>query len=108
MLDEIRQRAEDDDEDARERVNQKIFQECLAYTQKFSNFKTKDAVEDVRARLSGKGLFEFEIATLVNLVPDNGVATKEYVPSLDMPGRNINEFDLDDMLDSLRLVQNQN
>ena len=71
----------------------------------FSNFKSKGAVQDVRNRLEGKGLFPYEIAALANLCPDSVNLARAYIPSIDLPERNIDDDDLKQLIDEMMLCQ---
>lgn len=84
----------DDDED--EITSSEAFNDTVAYCERFSKFKTKEAIGAVRNLLfpkdqpngmamanSSMGLHKFEAALLANLCPQQAVEAKTLIPSLD-------------------------
>ncbi|ELR25354.1 DNAdirected RNA polymerase II subunit rpb4, putative [Acanthamoeba castellanii str. Neff] len=59
-----------------------VFLKTLSYVQRFSRYKTKAAVKEVRSLLTEKELEEFEIAALSNLCPETAEEAKSLIPSL--------------------------
>ncbi|KYQ90606.1 DNA-directed RNA polymerase II subunit 4 [Tieghemostelium lacteum] len=58
------------------------FHKTLAYAEKFSRFKTKASIKQVRATLSKHQLAEYEIACLANLCVETSDEAKSLIPSL--------------------------
>ncbi|CAF2996054.1 unnamed protein product [Rotaria socialis] len=84
----------DDDDD--EITSSEAFNDTVAYCERFSKFKTKEAIGAVRNLLFPKdqpngmgstnpssGLHKFEAALLANLCPQQAVEAKTLIPSLD-------------------------
>eukprot|EP00919_Chromeraceae_sp_WS-2016_P069656 GHVR01165208.1.p1 GENE.GHVR01165208.1~~GHVR01165208.1.p1 ORF type:complete len:131 (+),score=30.09 GHVR01165208.1:47-439(+) len=59
-----------------------IISQCKRYSQRFRKFKNDAILKTIRARLTSLGLTEFEIASLMNLVPDGAESAMEMLPSL--------------------------
>ena len=94
MLKQRQQQAEEnnlaDDED--ELPLSEAFKETVAYCERFSKFKTKEAIGAVRNLLFPKdylnasstgNLHKFEAAMLANLCPQQAIEAKTLIPSLD-------------------------
>ncbi|EGG21635.1 DNA-directed RNA polymerase II subunit 4 [Cavenderia fasciculata] len=58
------------------------FHKTLAYAERFSRYKNKTSIKQVRAALSKQNLHEFEIASLANLCPENSDEAKSLIVSL--------------------------
>ncbi|CAF0766156.1 unnamed protein product [Rotaria sordida] len=84
----------DDDDD--EITLSEAFNDTVAYCERFSKFKTKEAIGAVRNLLFPKdqtngmtttnstpGLHKFEAALLANLCPQQAIEAKTLIPSLD-------------------------
>ena len=84
----------DDDDD--ETTLSEAFNDTVAYCERFSKFKTKEAIGAVRNLLFPKdstsgmvttnttpGLHKFEAALLANLCPQQAAEAKALIPSLD-------------------------
>lgn len=54
-----------------------------------------------RRNLEGTGLKPFEVAQLANLCPQDAQEAKALVPSLAMPGREMENHKLNELLDQL-------
>mmetsp|Transcript_14753 Transcript_14753/g.20599 ORF Transcript_14753/g.20599 Transcript_14753/m.20599 type:complete len:133 (+) Transcript_14753:315-713(+) len=59
-----------------------VFRKTLKYTQQLSHFKTKQSANEVRALLTRKDLFPFEIASMANLVPGTADEARSLIPTL--------------------------
>mmetsp|Transcript_94 Transcript_94/g.175 ORF Transcript_94/g.175 Transcript_94/m.175 type:complete len:138 (-) Transcript_94:165-578(-) len=59
-----------------------VFLQTLEYVQRFSRFKNRAAVKEIRACLTKRMLVEFEIASLCNLGPEEVEEARALVPSL--------------------------
>eukprot|EP00244_Chara_vulgaris_P007944 TRINITY_DN2982_c0_g1_i1.p1 TRINITY_DN2982_c0_g1~~TRINITY_DN2982_c0_g1_i1.p1 ORF type:complete len:117 (+),score=24.20 TRINITY_DN2982_c0_g1_i1:46-396(+) len=64
-----------------------VFDKSLAYVKRFSHYRNPEAVKQVRESLSRRGLAEFEICVIGNLVPDTVEEAKTLVPTLAQEGR---------------------
>lgn len=53
------------------------------YTQRFSAFKNRDTIASVRNMLQTRGLHQYELASLANLLPEFAEEAKSLIPSLD-------------------------
>lgn len=84
----------DDDDD--ETALSEAFNDTMAYCERFSKFKTKEAIGAVRnllfpkdstngmsASATAPGLHKFEAALLANLCPQQAAEAKALIPSLD-------------------------
>merc|ERR1711868_283235 len=60
-----------------------VFQKTLDYCKRFSKFKNKETIVNVRTTLTTKRLHKFEIAALANLCPETADEAKALIPSLD-------------------------
>eukprot|EP01132_Coremiostelium_polycephalum_P000367 gene367-464_t len=58
------------------------FHKTLAYAERFSRYKNKASIKQVRAALSKQNLEEFEIASLANLCPEIADEAKSLITSL--------------------------
>ncbi|KAF2072857.1 hypothetical protein CYY_005834 [Polysphondylium violaceum] len=58
------------------------FHKTLAYAEKFSRYKNRTSIKQVRINLTKENLAEFEIASLANLCPENSDEAKSLIPSL--------------------------
>ncbi|GAM23096.1 hypothetical protein SAMD00019534_062710 [Acytostelium subglobosum LB1] len=58
------------------------FHKTLAYAERFSRYKNKTSIKQVRSTLSKQGLEEFEIASLANLCPEHSDEAKSLITSL--------------------------
>ncbi|KAL6058291.1 DNA-directed RNA polymerase II subunit rpb4 [Balamuthia mandrillaris] len=67
-----------------------VFLKTLAYVQRFSRYKNKTAVKQVRTLLTEKQLHEYEIAALSNLCPETAEEALSLIPTL------AKRFDSDD------------
>ncbi|KAL9224776.1 hypothetical protein vseg_000781 [Gypsophila vaccaria] len=82
-----------------------IFEKSLHYVNKFSRYKSPDAVRQVREILTRHQLAEFELAVLGNLCPETVEEAIAMVPSLKDKGRAISHDSTDKMLNDLALVK---
>ncbi|EGC40206.1 RNA polymerase II core subunit [Dictyostelium purpureum] len=73
------------------------FHKTLAYAEKFSRYKNKTSIKQVRAALSKQNLEEFQIASLANLCPETADEAKSLIPSL----KEMDEDALQAILDEL-------
>ena len=86
----------EDDDDDDETTLSEAFNDTVAYCERFSKFKTKEAIGAVRNLLfpkdqssgmaasnSTSGLHKFEAALLANLCPEQAAEAKTLIPSLD-------------------------
>ena len=55
-----------------------VFQKTLDYCKRFSKFKNKETIVNVRTTLTTKRLHKFEIAALANLCPETADEAKGY------------------------------
>lgn len=76
-----------------------VFIKTLNYTQKFSRYKNRETIAQVRSLLGKKKLHKFELACLANLCPETADEAKALIPSLE--GR----FDDDDLQQFLDDIQ---
>ncbi|CAF0942007.1 unnamed protein product [Adineta ricciae] len=98
LLEERRkqQNSEDIDDDDDELTSSEAFNDIVAYCERFSKFKTKEAISAVRNLLFPKDqtngmatsssapvLHKFEAALLANLCPQLAAEAKTLIPSLD-------------------------
>lgn len=60
-----------------------VFMKTLNYTERFSRFKNRETIANVRSLLMQKKLHKFELAQLSNLCPDNPEEAKSLIPSLE-------------------------
>ncbi|EFA76313.1 RNA polymerase II core subunit [Heterostelium album PN500] len=58
------------------------FHKTLAYAERFSRYKNKASIKQVRGVLSKQDLDEFEVACLANLCPENSDEAKSLIVSL--------------------------
>ncbi|KAI6177600.1 RNA polymerase Rpb4 [Aphelenchoides bicaudatus] len=71
----------------------------LNYTQRFSKFKKRELVRNVRGLFAGRpNLHKYEVAQLTNLVPKTAEEAKSLIPSLESK---IDDSELDDILKDL-------
>ncbi|KAK5584905.1 hypothetical protein RB653_006523 [Dictyostelium firmibasis] len=73
------------------------FHKTLAYAEKFSRYKNKTSIKQVRTALSKQNLEEFEIASLANLCPEISDEAKSLIPSL----KRMEDDELQAILDEL-------
>jgi len=59
-----------------------VFLKTMNYVKRFSRYKNKAAVKEVRSILTKKNLEEFEIASLSNLLPETEEEAKSLIPTL--------------------------
>eukprot|EP01113_Clastostelium_recurvatum_P034003 TRINITY_DN4560_c0_g1_i2.p1 TRINITY_DN4560_c0_g1~~TRINITY_DN4560_c0_g1_i2.p1 ORF type:complete len:142 (+),score=19.14 TRINITY_DN4560_c0_g1_i2:46-471(+) len=59
-----------------------VFSKTLGYVDRFSRFKNKTALKQVRGMLSRQGLAEYEAAAIGNLLPETAEEAKALIPSL--------------------------
>lgn len=57
-----------------------VFMKTLNYTQKFSRYKNRETIAQVRSLLGKKKLHKFELACLANLCPDTAEEAKALIP----------------------------
>ncbi|EAL66229.1 DNA-directed RNA polymerase II subunit 4 [Dictyostelium discoideum AX4] len=75
----------------------RTFHKTLAYAEKFSRYKNKTSIKQVRTALSKQNLEEFEIASLANLCPEISDEAKSLIPSL----KKMEDDELQAILDEL-------
>lgn len=77
-----------------------VFLKTLEYTARFSAFKNRSIIAEVRQLMTQKDfdLHKFEIASIANLTPDNADEAKALIPSL----QRIEESELEDLLDEIK------
>lgn len=61
---------------------QEVLKKSHEYTVNFSKIKVRQAVLDLRSALEKHDLYEFEIASLVNLIPRTAAEARCLIPSL--------------------------
>ncbi|KAL9971308.1 hypothetical protein ACROYT_G023818 [Oculina patagonica] len=76
-----------------------VFMKTLNYTQKFSRYKNRETIAQVRSLLGKKKLHKFELACLANLCPETAEEAKALIPSLE--GR-FEDDDLQQLLDDIQ------
>ncbi|XP_047138146.1 DNA-directed RNA polymerase II subunit RPB4 [Hydra vulgaris] len=76
-----------------------VFMKTLNYTQRFSRFKNRETIAQVRGLLSKKKLHKFELACIANLCPENAEEARTLIPSLE--GRFVEE-ELQQILDEIK------
>jgi len=76
-----------------------VFLKTLVYVKRFSKYKNKTAVKEVRSLLTKKGLEEYEIASLSNLCPESCEEAKVLIPSL---AKKFTDEELDSILNDLK------
>ncbi|XP_031571865.1 DNA-directed RNA polymerase II subunit RPB4-like [Actinia tenebrosa] len=76
-----------------------VFVKTLNYTQKFSRYKNRETIAQVRSLLGKKKLHKFELACLANLCPETAEEAKALIPSLE--GR-FDDEDLKQLLDDIQ------
>lgn len=99
-----------DDDD--EITSTEAFNETVAYCERFSKFKTREAIGAVRTLLfppdpnstigntsSGSNLHKFEAALLANLCPKEAIEAKTLIPSLDSK---LDDDDCQKLLDEIQ------
>jgi len=59
-----------------------VFTKSQNYVNRFSRYKGKAAVQEVRSLLAKKNLEEWELASLANLCPETSEEAKALIPSL--------------------------
>ena len=57
-----------------------VFAKTLNYTQKFSRYKNRETIAQVRSLLGKKKLHKFELACLANLCPETAEEAKALIP----------------------------
>lgn len=57
-----------------------VFVKTLNYTQKFSRYKNRETIAQVRSLLGKKKLHKFELACLANLCPETAEEAKALIP----------------------------
>ena len=79
------------------------FLKAYQYVNTVKQFRDKEIVQQVRSDLEKEhyGLKPFEVAQLGNLCPQDPQEARALVPSLDMPGRDIDNAQLKVILDNL-------
>jgi len=75
-----------------------VFRRTHEYTQKFSRYKNRETIAQVRSLLSKKKLHKFELACLANSCPETAEEARSIAPSLE--GR-FDDKELQDMLDEI-------
>merc|ERR1712142_1044618 len=96
LLEHRRAQNENADEDTE--MNE-VFIKTLAYTERFSRFRNRETIAQVRGLLSKKKLHKFELASLANLCPETAEEARKLVPSLE--GR-FDDEDLQQILDEIK------
>ncbi|XP_071840294.1 DNA-directed RNA polymerase II subunit RPB4-like [Apostichopus japonicus] len=76
-----------------------VFMKTLNYTERFSRFKNRETIADVRALLQQQDLHKFELASLANLCPESAEEAKALIPSLEAK---FEDKDLQDILDNIQ------
>ncbi|XP_033097722.1 DNA-directed RNA polymerase II subunit RPB4-like [Anneissia japonica] len=76
-----------------------VFMKTLQYTERFSRFKNRETIADVRSLMKQKQLHKFEVASLANLCPDTADEARALVPSLE--GR-FDDEDLQEMMENIQ------
>ncbi|XP_022090140.1 DNA-directed RNA polymerase II subunit RPB4-like [Acanthaster planci] len=76
-----------------------VFMKTLNYTERFSRFKNRETIADVRGLLQQQKLHKFELASLANLCPENAEEAKALTPSLE--GR-FEDDELQEVLDNIQ------
>ncbi|XP_057305068.1 DNA-directed RNA polymerase II subunit RPB4-like [Hydractinia symbiolongicarpus] len=76
-----------------------VFMKTLNYTQRFSRFKNRETIAQVRGLLSKKKLHKFELACIANLCPETAEEAKTLIPSLE--GR-FDDEELQQILDEIK------
>jgi len=79
------------------------FVKTFQYVSRFSRFKNKAAVKEVRTLLTKKSLEEFELACLANLCPQSAEEAKALIPSL---SKKFSDEELETILTDLRTYSN--
>ena len=67
---------------ARGGVGKEIFNKSREYVMRFQRFKSKEAAEAVKARLTSQGMTSFEVGCFCNLVPESAEEAKAIIPTL--------------------------
>eukprot|EP01117_Protostelium_nocturnum_P013859 TRINITY_DN5215_c0_g1_i2.p1 TRINITY_DN5215_c0_g1~~TRINITY_DN5215_c0_g1_i2.p1 ORF type:complete len:145 (-),score=64.25 TRINITY_DN5215_c0_g1_i2:241-642(-) len=83
-----------------------VFTKTLNHVKRFSKYKNKTAVKEIRALLTKKGLEEYEVASLSNLCPDNFEEAKTLIPSLGRDTAGLSDQELTILLNDLRVYSN--
>ena len=78
MLLEHRKSQNENTEDEQEMSE--VFMKTLNYTQRFSRFKNRETIAQVRGLLSKKKIHKFELACIANLCPETAEEAKTLVP----------------------------
>jgi len=76
-----------------------VFMKTLNYTQRFSRFKNRETIAQVRGLLSKKKLHKYELASIANLCPETAEEAKSLIPSLE--GR-FDDEELQQILDEIK------
>lgn len=76
-----------------------VFMKTLNYTERFSRFKNRETISDVRGLLQKYQLHKFELSSLANLCPENAEEAKALIPSLE--GR-FEDEELQEILDNIQ------
>ncbi|XP_071945956.1 DNA-directed RNA polymerase II subunit RPB4-like [Antedon mediterranea] len=97
MLLEHRKTQNENQEDEQELSE--VFMKTLQYTERFSRFKNRETIADVRSLMKQKQLHKFEVASLANLCPDTAEEARALVPSLES---RFEDEDMQEMLDNIQ------
>ncbi|XP_065061420.1 DNA-directed RNA polymerase II subunit RPB4-like [Rhopilema esculentum] len=76
-----------------------VFRKTYEYTQKFSRYKNRETIAQVRGLLSKKKLHKFELSCLANTCPETAEEARALIPSLE--GR-FDDKELQDVLDEIK------
>ncbi|XP_002733236.1 DNA-directed RNA polymerase II subunit RPB4-like [Saccoglossus kowalevskii] len=76
-----------------------VFMKTLNYTQRFSRFKNRETITEVRSLLMQKKLHKFELSSISNLCPESAEEAKALIPSLE--GR-FEDEELQEILDNIQ------
>jgi len=76
-----------------------VFVKTLSYVKRFSRYKNKTAVKEVRNLLTKRNFEEFEIASLGNLSPESAEECKTLIPTI---GKKMTDEELESILSDLK------
>lgn len=82
------------------------FLKAYQYVNTVKQFRDKEVVMQVRQDLEKHGLEPFEMAQIGNLCPQDVQEAKALIPSLDMPGRDLDQSALAEVLEQVSAYRN--